>query len=55
MADNVVDHQQVPPVDERIVTSSSSSSDPYPYYNVLQNPTNLYHPYDWDVAAHSGK
>ncbi|KAJ0246011.1 Evolutionarily conserved C-terminal region 10 [Hirschfeldia incana] len=52
MPDNVVDHHQVPSVDERIV-ASSASSDPYPYYNVLQNPTNLYHPYDWDVA-HSG-
>ncbi|WZY75576.1 hypothetical protein YC2023_021960 [Brassica napus] len=43
-------HQQVSPGDERIVSSSSSSSvappDPYSYYN-------LYHPYDWDVA-HSG-
>ncbi|CAH8366101.1 unnamed protein product [Eruca vesicaria subsp. sativa] len=42
--DNVVDHHHV---------SSSSSSDPYAYYNVLQNPTNLYHPYGWD-NSHSG-
>lgn len=51
-------HQQVSPGDERIVSSSSSSvapPDPYSYYNVLQSPTNLYHPpYDWD-AVHSGK
>ncbi|XP_013615893.1 PREDICTED: uncharacterized protein LOC106322432 isoform X1 [Brassica oleracea var. oleracea] len=58
MADNVGGghHQQVSPGDERIVSSSSSSvapPDPYSYYNVLQSPTNLYHPYDWD-AVHSG-
>ncbi|KAG2333299.1 hypothetical protein Bca52824_004479 [Brassica carinata] len=54
MPDNgVLVDQQISPGDERIVSSSSSSSvGPSLYYNVLQNQTNLY-PYDWN-AAHSG-
>ncbi|CAH8386403.1 unnamed protein product [Eruca vesicaria subsp. sativa] len=52
MPGNVVVHQQISPVDQTIVSSSSSVGHSH-YYNVpVQNPTNLY-PYEWNVA-HSG-